>query len=107
MVTSTWIDRALRGASTARDSETVLLLEQWLERPRRDYWIDLRYKYAECADNRACSPVPVNERVNTDFLWQRSPFQVYGGGDGTIETAAIDYLLPYWMARYYSVVPAY
>ena len=26
------------------------------------------------------------------------------GGDGTIETAAIDYLLPYWMARYYGVL---
>jgi hypothetical protein len=37
--------------------------------------------------------------VNTDFLWQRSPFLLYGGGFGTIETAAIDYILSYWMAR--------
>jgi hypothetical protein len=27
-----------------------------------------------------------------------------GGGDSTVETAAIDYLLPYWMGRYYGVL---
>jgi uncharacterized protein (TIGR03437 family) len=27
-----------------------------------------------------------------------------GGGTGVIETAGIDYILPYWMARYYGVV---
>jgi hypothetical protein len=48
--------------------------------------------------------IPVNERVNTDFLWQRSPFLLRGGGDGTVETAAIDYLLAYWMGRYYGVL---
>ncbi len=39
--------------------------------------------------------------MNTDFLWQRSPYLLYPDrrGNGTIETAAIDYLLPYWMAR--------
>ena len=47
----------------------------------------------------------MNDRVNTDFLWQRSPFQLRGGGAGTIETAAIDYILPYWMARWYGVLP--
>lgn len=26
------------------------------------------------------------------------------GGSGLIETAGIDYILPYWMARYYNVV---
>jgi hypothetical protein len=41
--------------------------------------------------------------VRTDFLWQRSPFQLVGGGIGNIETAGIDYILPYWMARYYGV----
>ena len=54
---------------------------------------------AACGDDRACNPIPVNDRVNTDFLWQRSPFLLLGGGAGTIETAGIDYILPYWMAR--------
>ncbi|HEY7180203.1 MAG TPA: hypothetical protein VIC84_02240 [Blastocatellia bacterium] len=43
------------------------------------------------------------DRVNTDFLWQRSPFLLFGGGAGAIETAGIDYILPYWMARYYGI----
>jgi hypothetical protein len=98
------VERALNGADAARDGDTRTYLRLWLERPRRDYRVDLRPKYAACADNRACAVIPVNERVNTDFLWQRSPFLLYGGGDGTVETAAIDYLLPYWMGRYYGVL---
>ena len=31
-------------------------------------------------------------------------FQLDGGGSGLIEGAGIDYILPYWMARYYNVV---
>ena len=48
----------------------------------------------------------MNERVNTNFLRQRSPFLFYCNprGDGTIEFAGIDYLLPYRMARRYGVV---
>jgi hypothetical protein len=59
--------------------------------------------YPACDTDRACDPIPVHERTNTDFLWQRSPFQLSGGGAGTIETAAIDYILPYWMARHYGL----
>jgi hypothetical protein len=97
------MDRALRGENGTRDAETIILLELWLQRPRRDYSVDLRDRYAACDENRACSPIAVNERVNTDFLWQRSPFQLFGGGAGTVETAAIDYILPYWMARHFGL----
>ena len=98
------VDRALRGEHAERDDETRLLLDLWLRRSRRDYEVDLRWKYVECDTNRACLPVPVDERPNTDFLWQRTPFQLSGGGAGTIETAGIDYILSYWMARHYGVV---
>lgn len=97
------IDRALNGPKDARDVETVNLLEAWLERPSRDEWVDLRCCVPACGDDRACEPIPVADAVRTDFLWQRSPFLLYGGGAGTIETAGIDYLLPYWMARYYGI----
>lgn len=98
------IDRGLRGADAARDETTLDLLDLWLSRPRRDYWVNLTGEDDEsCSDNRAAEPVPVDERVNTDFVWQRSPFQLCGGGDGRVETAGIDYLLPYWMARYYNL----
>jgi hypothetical protein len=98
------VDRALRGVNGKRDSDTRTFLGLWLERSRRDYYTDVSDKYTACGTNEACDIVAVNDRPNTDFLWQRSPQLLYGGGDGTIETAGIDYLLPYWMARYYGVI---
>ncbi len=100
------IDRALRGADVRRDTETVELLSQWLSRSRRDQWVDWRVnrKYRVCGDDRACDPLPIEDRIRTDFLWQRSPYMLYGGGYGRIESAGIDFILPYWMARYYGVI---
>ena len=99
------IDRALNGANSTRDQATASYLIQWLLRPRRDFYVDLRGQYPSCVNSdESCDPLPVELRVNTDFLWQRSPFQLDGGGSGLIETAGIDYILPYWMARYYNVV---
>lgn len=97
------IDRALRGADGARDAETRGLLEQWLLRPSRDPWVDARDSYPACGEDRACEPIAVPDRVRTDFLWQRSPFLLFGGGEGKIEGAGIDYLLPYWMGRRYGL----
>jgi hypothetical protein len=97
------IDRVVRGANAARDAQTAIFLDQWLQRPRRDVKVDLHGTVPVCGD-QACDPVPIPLRVPTDFLWQRNPFQLAGGGDGLIETAGIDYILPYWMARYYGIV---
>jgi hypothetical protein len=99
------IDRALTG-TTSRDPETRNLLEDWLRRSRRDEWVDWRgdQRYPACGEDRACDPVSLVDRVRTDFLWQRSPFLLYGGGQGLIEGPGIDYILPYWMARYYGVL---
>jgi hypothetical protein len=98
------IDRALRGPDSARDAATISYLNDWLLRPRRDPYIDLRGIYPACGPDRACSPIPIVDRVRTDFLWQRSPFLLFGGGDGLIEGAGIDYILPYWMGRFYGVI---
>jgi hypothetical protein len=98
------VDRGLRGPSATRDAETVRLLTLFLERPRRDYYVDNTGKYPACGTNRACAPIPVDDRYTTDFLWQRSPFQLAGGGNGTVESPGVDYLLPYWMGRYYGVL---
>jgi len=97
------IDRALRGQNGKRDADTRDFLGLWLLRSRRDYFTDVSGKYTVCGTNMACGIVAVNDRPNTDFLWQRSPQLLYGGGDGTTETAGIDFLLPYWMGRYYGV----
>jgi hypothetical protein len=98
------IDRGLKEPDSERDTETRGLLEDWLKRPRRDVWMDSRGKYFPCGSSRACNPIAVADRVSTDFIWQRNPFDLVGGGAGTIESAGIDYLLPYWMARYYGVL---
>ncbi len=100
------IDFAVNGANSRRDAETRLLLDQWLQRPRRDLNVDNTGKYQTCGDStQACQPIPVPDRPTTDFLWQRSPYQLANnGGSNIIEGAGIDYILPYWMARYYHVI---
>jgi hypothetical protein len=99
------VDRELKGPDGVRDNDTVAMLQVWLQRPRRDYWLDWRGEYSACGDDNACNPIPVERRINTDFLWQRSPFLLFGGGFGTRETPGIDYILPYWMARQKGLTP--
>ena len=71
----------------------------------RDDYVDLRGKYPACGPpDKACRPIPVTERVRTDFLWQRSPYLLYGGGTGAIEGPGIDYILPYWMGRFFHAI---
>jgi len=48
--------------------------------------------------------LPTRRRKHMVAPRQRSPPLLYGGGDTTVETAGIDYVLPYWMARYYQVL---
>ncbi len=98
------IDRALAGPNGPRDAETIALMDEWLQRSPRDFTVDLSKTVAVCTE--ACAPVPVAIRPPADFLWQDDPFQLSGGGSGVIETAGIDYILPYWMARYYGVIQA-
>jgi hypothetical protein len=99
------IDRALNGPDAARDADTPAYLFQWLQRSRRDFFVDHRGQYSSCVSpDQSCDPLPIPQRVPADFLWQISPFQLDGGGSGLIEGAGIDYILPYWMGRYYGVV---
>jgi uncharacterized protein (TIGR03437 family) len=97
------IDRVIRGPDPSRDAEMASLLEQWLLRPKRDFGVDLT-KTVQVCGGEACQPIPVPLRVPTDFLWQRDPFQLAGGGSGRVESPGIDYILPYWMGRYYGVI---
>jgi hypothetical protein len=97
------VDRALGAVNPARDAELPALLGQWLQRPRRASYVDLTSMFPMCGID-ACNVVPVVVRPPTDYLWQRDPFQVSGGSSETIESAGIDYILPYWMGRYYGVI---
>jgi uncharacterized protein (TIGR03437 family) len=96
------IDLGLNGPNAARDNQTLALLDGWLLRLRRDFAVDRHGVVPVCGD-QACQPIPVWLRPITDFLWQRSPFQLANAGSGIIESAGIDYILPYWMARYYGL----
>ena len=79
------------------------LLDQWLQRPKRETYVDLSHTVPVCG-SEACQPIPVPLRPTVEFLWQIDPFQLAGGGDGTVEGSGIDYILPYWMGRYYGVI---
>ena len=100
------IDRAISGPNATRDAQTQALLNAWLERPTLDVFRTFAGQFPACETNEACQPLPVPDRPTTDFLWQRDPFALSGGGQGNIESAGIDYILPYWMGRYYGVIPA-
>lgn len=99
------IDRGLNGPDAARDAEAAALINAWLQRPSRDNTVNLAGVVPVCG-GEACEPVPVVLRPPDEYLWEESPFQISGGGSGIIETAGVDYILPYWMARYYGVIPA-
>ena len=47
--------------------------------------------------------VPIDRRPATDFLWQRSPFRLRTfslSADGSSQDPGVDFVLPYWLARY-------
>jgi len=100
------IDHALKGPDAARDAEALALLASWLPRSRRDQKVDDSTLVPVCG-SEACQPVAVPLRPPDDFIWQVDPFQLSGGGDGFIENSGLDYILPYWMARSYSVTSPY
>jgi hypothetical protein len=99
------IECALTGPEPTRDAETISSLEQLLCRGFRNRPVDLNPKYKACDLNKACDPIPVVERPYADFLWQRDPFGMKCDGDCdcSLESPGIDFILPYWMARYYGV----
>lgn len=99
------IDRAINGPDSPRDAEMLGLLNEWLTRPTRDFTVDNSKTVAVCG-SEACAPIPVALRPPDEFLWELDPFQLAGGGSGVIETSGVDYILPYWMARYYGVIAA-
>jgi uncharacterized protein (TIGR03437 family) len=97
------IDHALNTSSPSRDAEAAALINEWLQRSSRDNAVNLNGVVPVCS-GQACKPIPVVLRPPDEYLWEESPYQLSGGGSGIIETAGVDYILPYWMARYYGVV---
>jgi len=108
------------GSRPALGPATVGYLHDWLERPRR-YWPVVnstdpsiakrtyRPPTSQTTVTIARDPLPIARRPSTDFLWQRSAFQLDGFGDGRNVTTGsqapgVDFTLPYWMGRYYGLI---
>jgi len=61
----------------------------------RSFWRDRHGRL------QSCLPLPIQDRPADSFEWKENPYRLKGGGDGLTLFAGVDYLLPYWMGRYY------
>lgn len=56
----------------------------------------------------ARQPIPLEKRLSTGFRWSRSPVRLSDDYIGTPEPnkegEGVDFVLPYWMSRYYGLV---
>ena len=95
--------RRWREPNTSRDAEMRSLLDQWLQRPKRETYVDLSKTVAVCG-SEACQPIPVRCGRLWNSCGRSTPSNSPGGGDGTVEGSGIDYILPYWMGRYYGAI---
>lgn len=86
-------------------------LSQFPPPPRIKVAVDLRndarYQPHEsgCTDQTTRDKaVDVGERVTSDFIWQRNPWGLYDAGHPALTYPGVDYLLAYWMGRYYGFI---
>jgi hypothetical protein len=111
--------------------ENANLLTRWLRQPRRYLTHDLRsdptiekVTYTLPFDPNslfpgagiqqstvmAKYPIPVEKRISAGERWDRSPYSLHEdylwGPEARHEGESLDYLLPYWMARFYGAIPA-
>ncbi len=55
---------------------------------------------------KATEPFPPGERCVVGFMWDNNPADVCGGSDELFEYAGDDYLIAYWLGRYYGLLSA-
>ena len=59
------------------------------------------------SSRRAKDPLPVGVRRYADFLWQKDPTIIGGDHNVPWRGPSIDFLVTYWMLRYYSEVETF
>lgn len=116
-----YIHAAISGQemNLADRNDNILLLRRFPLAPRRDFRVvnSRRTDIPKMRNWRGVvtneqntqfsrHPLPIHERPPSDFLWQRTPFALDGGGDGNLEYSGVDFLLAYWMGRYYGLIDA-
>jgi hypothetical protein len=55
---------------------------------------------------QAKDPFPVEERCVSGFRWQTRPYEICEGNDPAFEYPGEDYLIAYWLGRYYGFLEA-
>ena len=101
--------------STGQKDSSAIMKSIW----QMDVFMDppLKYRYIENSANPeieinpesptdALYPLPSNLRLPDMCIWHRSPYILDGGANSDAETSGHDYLLPYWMGRYYGYIGA-
>lgn len=99
------------GAPSSVASSAWTQLQQFPPPPRVHFAVDLRndprYPHdPSCPTQlRHDLAVDVGERVVSDFLWQRSPWELFAGGDLHRTEPGVDYLVAYWLGRKHGFIP--
>jgi hypothetical protein len=66
--------------------------------------LDNIHFFAKFDADQAEKPLPMSIRPPSDFMWQRSPFQLNGGSGGSIESPAVDTIFAYWLGRFHGLL---
>jgi hypothetical protein len=85
---------------------TLPNLTGWHSHDCTDSPFDCEVSEGQCAWAEASSPLPINLRKYSDYIWQRNPFTLARGAaaEGKRQYAGSDYSVPYWNARRYGFV---
>jgi hypothetical protein len=84
-------------------SSHVAQLELFPTAPLDKPAVDLSDKYSEdpnCPGHSSVA-IDVDDRVHRGFLWEKGPWNLYDAPNPNYLHPGVDYLIAYWMARYY------
>jgi hypothetical protein len=88
--------------------DAVWQMTQFVDPPLRDHKVenstDPSIVKNPDAPDEALYPLPFYRRAGDMVVWHRNPFTLDGGSDSGEERTGCDYLLPYYMGRYYGYI---
>ncbi len=92
--------------STLPESVLNFHLDQFMQFPAPPsvaYPVDNTGNYPENTDCPGLSSIAIDvrDRVPATFMWERNPWKLSDPGTPNLLYSGVDYLVTYWMARYY------
>ena len=95
-------------ADTADDTSSIIdshldQLSLFPEAPNLSHPVDNTGDYPEDPDCPGLSSIAidVDDRVPSTFMWERNPWKLVDEGAPNFMFSGVDYIVTYWMARYY------